>query len=85
MVVFLQWYKPMESRFANNVETFNECTILVLTYFLFCFTDYVPESEMRSELGEYYNYVNFSNIGVHFFLMISSTIMQMRQACLRRC
>ena len=47
MCMYLQWYRPFATKFTNNIETFNEVTILVLTYFLFCFTDFVPESETR--------------------------------------
>ena len=47
----------MKSNFVNNVDTFDECTIIVLTYFLMCFTDFVPLAETRYELGEYYMYV----------------------------
>ena len=34
MCIFLQLYKPLESNFANNIETFNEITVIVMTYFL---------------------------------------------------
>ena len=44
MVIYLQWYKPFEQNFNNNIETFNEATALVMTYFLLCFTDFVPEA-----------------------------------------
>ena len=47
MCIYLQWYRPFATNFMNNMETFNEITILVLTYFLFCFTDFVPEPETR--------------------------------------
>ena len=48
MCIYLQWYKPFDSKFTDNMETFNEATVVVLTYFLFCFTDFVPESKTRN-------------------------------------
>ena len=84
IVIYLQWYKPLESRFANNIETFNEMTALALTYFLFCFTDFVPEPETRNDLGSYYNYVSFSNIGVHIVIMLSVSFSQVKLSCRKR-
>ena len=66
------------------METFNELTALVLTYFLFCFTDFVPEPGTRSDLGSYYNYVSFSNIGVHLSIMLFSSFIKIRLSC-RKC
>ena len=50
----------------------------MLTYFLMCFTDFVPESKTRSDLGDYYIYVNFGNIGCHFIIMIASSLVQIK-------
>ena len=66
------------------METFNECTLLVLGYFLMCFTDFVPEAEARSELGEYYNYITYTNICVHLIFMIRSAIITIKLRLRRR-
>ena len=85
IVIYLQWYKPLETKYLNDIETFNEVTALVLTYFLFCFTDFVPEPEMRNNLGSYYNYVSFSNIGVHISFMLITSIISIRVSIRARC
>ena len=84
IVIYLQWYMPFESHFMNNIETFNELTALVLTYFLFCFTDFVPEPETRNDLGAYYNYVSFANIGVHISTMLYDSFQKIKLSCKRR-
>ena len=35
------WYLPYDSKKANFFEAFNDCTMLVLTYHAWCFTDFV--------------------------------------------
>ena len=85
MLIYLQWYRPFENDAANNIETFNELTVIFLTYFLFCFTDFVPEPEIRSDLGSYYNYVTFTNIAVHMFLMLRSSFSAIRLKIRRKC
>ena len=44
MCFLVQWFKPLESRFANDIETFNEVTMLVLLYPLFCLTDFMNDA-----------------------------------------
>ena len=53
-------------------------TVLILTYFLLCFTDFVLEPEMRNDLGGYYNYITFMNIAVHMFIMFRSSFVALR-------
>ena len=40
-IMFILWFKPMETKKANMTEVFNDYTLLVLTYFLWCFTDII--------------------------------------------
>ena len=75
MVIYVQWYKPYETNFANNMETFNEATILMLNYYLFCFTDFVPIATIRNDLGVYYIYTSFFNIAVHLLIMFYNSIL----------
>ena len=84
MVIFLQWYLPLESKFASHVETFNEFTMLMLTYLLMCFTDFVPDAHMRSDVGLAYVSVNFSNIGFHVFIMLGTSLLQVKTNCRRK-
>ena len=84
MSIYLQWFKPLESNFANNIETFNEVTTIVLTYFLLCFSDFVPEPETRSELGIHYNNTTFLNMAVHLYIMLRGSFLAVRLSCRKR-
>ena len=84
MVIHLQWYKPYSTNFLNDIETFNEVTILTLTYFLFCFTDFVPEPETRNKLSFYYIATSFFNMAVHLLVMLNSSFSSIRQSCRKR-
>ena len=64
---------PMESRVANLFEFFNDCTLLLLTYHLWCFTDIVGEPETRYQLGYIFIGVSLGNICVHFVAMVIVT------------
>ena len=91
MVIFIQWFKPLNSEFANNMETFNECTMICMNYLLMCFTNFVPEAETRSEIGFVYIGLSMNNILFHFIFMIVSSLIATRlklrskgQCCYKR-
>ena len=64
----------MDSKFANRLETFNEACVLFLTYVAMCFTDFVPDPEVRNDLGLLYIVLNCSMIFVHLAMLIFFTI-----------
>ena len=70
MVIYLLWYKPLESPIANKIEVMNECTIIVLIYCLMCFTDFVPSPETRSKIGLWYMGISITNVSVHLIKLL---------------
>ena len=74
-VSFTLWYMPMETKQANLFDAFNDCTLLLLTYLLWCFSDIVGEAETRYDLGYWFIGINFGNIAVHIIFMIAATIL----------
>jgi len=54
LVILLQLGHPMETPFANHMETFNECVTLQILYLLMTFTPFVPLAETRNSLGIVY-------------------------------
>ena len=82
-VIFVLWYMPLESKKANLVEVMNDCTVLLLTYHLWCFTDFVGEPETRHELGFVFIGTSLSNILVHLLLMLSQTVYHLKLRCKR--
>ena len=78
LVIFIQWYKPFDTKLANTVETFNECTVIVLNYGLMCFTDFVPYADIRSTLGIYYLSLCLGNIFVHLIMMLGASLISIK-------
>ena len=78
------WYMPLESFQANVFEVFNDCTLLSLTYLLWCFTDIVGEPETRHELGYVFIAVSLGNIAVHMIFLIYESIYRAKLSC-KRC
>lgn len=44
---------------------FNECTTLMVLYMLLCFSDFVPEAKVRSNLGLVFVGIVSGNVCVH--------------------
>ena len=84
MVIYLQTARPLESGFFIKMETFNECTLLALTYLLMCFTDFVPAAETRSDLGLVYIAISLSNMAVHLAFLVAASILLAKAACKTR-
>ena len=44
ILIYLGWFRPMDSRLANNMEIINEVMILLQTYPLLLYTDFVTSA-----------------------------------------
>ena len=73
-LTILHTFRPLESRKSLLQNTIDECTYLLLIYILLCFTNFIPDPEMRYNFGIVYIIVIFSNVGFHLILMINSSI-----------
>ena len=78
MLILLLCYEPLESKYANRLETFDEVCILCLSYIAMCFTDFVPDPEARYDIGLYYIGINSLMILVHLVLILYSTLKSLR-------
>ncbi len=66
MLLFFTDVNPMNQPFLNKMEIFNELTLLILSYFLFFFTDFVPSVYMRYTLGWAFIFITVLNIAVNW-------------------
>ena len=64
MVILIGWFRPLDSKFANNIEIFNEIISIFTLYMMMCFSDFVPKAEDRSNIGIYF----ISILGVYAFV-----------------
>ena len=53
-ICWLAHERPYDERYKNNLEIANEYFVLVLSYFGFLFTDYVPNPVIRYKFGYVY-------------------------------
>ena len=54
MIKFYFDYTPYESPLLNRFEKVNEIFTLFISYYLFIFTEFVPDVEVRYKMGFYY-------------------------------
>ena len=70
MLIYLVYFRPLESKFLNIMEAFNEVTCILLMYHLQLFTDFVPLAETRSDLGiSFITFISL-NVAVHVFFLL---------------
>ena len=84
--IYLQWYRPFDDQAnsLNRLETFNEVTLMVLTYYLYCFTGFGPDPYVKNELGFAYNATSMLSIATHLFIMVRGNFMSIRLTCKKR-
>ena len=74
MIIYLVYWRPLNSHFANMMETFNEVTCVILMYHLQLFSDFVPEAETRSHVGTSFIVVIALNVSVHLYFMLGDSL-----------
>ena len=70
LLVLLFTWKPLEDKREFRVEVFNELTILLLSYTLISFTNFIHDAEFKNTVGYAYITVSFANIGTHLSLLL---------------
>ena len=62
----------------------NECTHFVLLYNLLVFSDFVPDSFVRYQVGWAYIGVTLANIAMHLTIMLATSLQRLRLLYRRR-
>jgi hypothetical protein len=65
---------PMESKLLNKLEIISYINLLFFWYFLFLYTEYINDVEMRYELGYVYIYMIIFVISINLILISKSII-----------
>ena len=84
MIIYLGHVWPLETPSATKMEILNECTIIMLTYGLMMFTDFVPDPETRFAIGWSYMAISLGNILVHLILLFRASGKQVKNSCKRK-
>lgn len=79
-LMFIAWNKPFQFRLLNYLVIWDECLIFMCTCHLNLFTEYVPDFEMRHELG--ISLIVFMNlhVWVHLLFVLYSLLRAYRLA-----
>jgi hypothetical protein len=77
--VYLFSSKPFKGRDKNRMELFNEAIILTASYFLYFFTDWIPDAELKMTFGTILIYLISFDILVNFAYVIYKLIILKRK------
>jgi len=66
----VQQGRSMESRYAKNMATVNEVTILVLIYAMMLFSEYLQSAPMRHSVGFFFIGVVGAHVLLHLGILI---------------
>jgi hypothetical protein len=70
VMIYKGQFKPLVSRFRNRLELFNELSIVLVHIHIMFFTDWVPDSEQRSNFGYSMICVMAFNLGVNMVIIL---------------
>ena len=64
-MIYVGWERPFTSRRDNNLELMNETLILINSYFMFVYSDFVADSNARYDFG-------WLNIGLVIIIVVAN-------------
>ena len=76
LLVFYIGQQPFTSRFVFNLEVLNELFIYISSFFLMCFTDFVPNPVDRYDIGAIYFYLICSLIVINLVYIVITVSFQ---------
>ena len=72
--IYVSNFKPMASRFLNRIELFNEAFIILSSYWLILFSDFVADINLRRQLGLLHLYSTTGYIGINLVFIVRDMI-----------
>ena len=80
VLILLWWSRPLESKFATCMETFNEIITLLTLYLLMCFSDWVADPLIRNECGKAFIAVVILYAAVHIYFLLADVLGKIRHS-----
>lgn len=84
LLIYLVKWMPMDEKRQNILAIFNECVLLVCSYMLLLYTEYVPSPEMRYYFGDYLLYLLYANFGLNIAVLAYEIMCIVRMHCKRK-
>ena len=72
LIILIGWHMPLESKFANAMELFNEVTTLCTLYMVMGFSDYVGDPNTRSLCGRAFIGIVVFFMATHLLVLVGS-------------
>ena len=66
-------FKPYEIRRDNKMELINEIICIVIMYHIFCFTDYIPDPQIKYNLGFSVLFFNTLSLSINLGSILKTT------------
>jgi len=84
LLIYLVKWMPMDAKRHNFLAIFNECVLLVCSYMLLLYTEYVPSPELRYYFGDYLLYLLYVNFGLNLSVLAYDIYEIVRMHCKRK-
>ena len=69
VIILLGQISPLAEKIDNKIENYDNITVLLLSYCLFLFTDFVPDAFIRYQVGFFMIFLTTQNIIVNIYIM----------------
>ena len=83
MIIFLQWFGPLQNSISITLETFNEIINLMLLYLLMSFSEFVGNPNMKRALGFFFIAIVCSFASLYIFILVRSSVRELRMRARR--
>ena len=81
IIIYQGWVQPFRGKSRNNLEISNETLILINTYFLIVYSDFVGSPEVRYQMG----WVNVAFLTFMLLTNILMLVMDLGRNCRKQC
>ena len=77
MMYVIGFTEPFKNKLANMMELVNEAFVLIFTYHMYTFTDFMPYLENRVLMGKILVYLAIFNIGLNIIVAIEQNVFRL--------
>ena len=74
MIFIIGHIKPYKDNVANFMELANEMFVLICTYAMYTFTEFLPYLENRQLVGKILVYLTISNVALNIFVAVRQNL-----------
>ena len=78
VLIIIGQVRPFENNHDNKLELYNTYSIILLSYTLFCFTDWVDSPVRRYNIGYAMIFLTFQNIFVNLLIIVREPFLNLK-------